>query len=99
MKGGIFVRRIKIISFVAAVLIAVLSSCHSITDADNIPPLYESPTTPSMEDVSVTELPITVHEGATENFLLPLEEYSWEREHAVEFVMIHFTSNVVNDRE
>jgi N-acetylmuramoyl-L-alanine amidase len=34
---------------------------------------------------------------AEENFLLPLEEYSWEREYAPEYVVIHFTSNVVNN--
>ncbi len=34
-----------------------------------------------------------------QDHLLPLEEYSWEREFAPEMVVIHFTSNVVNDRQ
>lgn len=34
---------------------------------------------------------------AQENFLLPLEDFSWEREYAPEYVVLHFTSNVVND--
>lgn len=35
----------------------------------------------------------------TQDHLLPLEEYSWGREFAPEMVVIHFTSNVVADRE
>ena len=94
--------RIRIFSLIAlACALIILSSCDRteyVTDTENIPPLTESPTTVTMDDVSVTELPITVHEAASENFLLPLEDFSWEREHEVEFVMIHFTSNVVNNR-
>lgn len=42
---------------------------------------------------------ITVSPLAEENFLNPLEDYSWEREYAPEYVMLHFTSNVVANRE
>lgn len=35
----------------------------------------------------------------TEDYLLPLEDYSWEREFAPEMVVIHFTSNVVAERQ
>lgn len=41
----------------------------------------------------------TVYSGAVEDFLLPVEEYSWEREFAPEYVMIHFTSAVVEHRD
>ena len=41
----------------------------------------------------------TVYSDAIEDFLLPIEEFSWEREHAPEFVMIHFTSAVVEHRD
>lgn len=43
--------------------------------------------------------PVYVYAGAVEDFLQPLEEYSWERQYAPEFVMIHFTSAVVNHRK
>ena len=52
--------------------------------------LYSSKTQPNNLD-----LPLVVHQ----DLLLPLEEYSWEREVAPEMVVIHFTSNVVADRE
>ena len=41
----------------------------------------------------------TVYSGAVEDFLKPIEEFSWEREHDPEFVMIHFTSAVVEHRD
>ncbi len=37
--------------------------------------------------------------GAIAQYLTPLEEYSWEREQKPEFVMLHFTSAVVEHRE
>ncbi len=40
-----------------------------------------------------------VYEGARIDYLLPFEDYSWERKYAPEFVMIHFISNVVNNRK
>lgn len=40
----------------------------------------------------------TLYEGAMEDFMLPLEEHSWDREYQPEFVMLHFTSAVVNNR-
>ncbi len=42
---------------------------------------------------------ICVSSYSQENFLEPIEDYSWEREYPVEYVMLHFTSNVVNNRE
>ena len=40
-----------------------------------------------------------VYSGAVEDFLTPVEEYSWEREFDPEYVMIHFTSAVVEHRD
>ena len=40
----------------------------------------------------------TMYSGAIEDFLLPVEEFSWERECTPEFVMVHFTSAVVEHR-
>lgn len=41
----------------------------------------------------------TMYAGAMEDYMLPLEEHSWDREENVEFVMLHFTSAVVNNRK
>ena len=82
---------------VAAALLLSLSSCFS-EEADNLVPLSESPTASPIED-TLTPPPVYVYEGAVESFLLPLEDYSWEREHDAEFVMLHFTSAVVKNRE
>ena len=43
--------------------------------------------------------PVTVYEGAVEDYLLPLEDFSYAREASPQFVMIHFTSNVMANRE
>lgn len=64
--------------------------------------LLESPI-PSEEvelppEESVTPVVNTyMYEGAIEDFLEPFDEYSWEREYAPEYVMIHFTSAVMLD--
>ncbi len=42
--------------------------------------------------------PIAVSPLAIIDYLEPLEEYSWEREYAPEYVMLHFTSAVVLSR-
>ena len=43
--------------------------------------------------------PVTMYKQASEAYLCPLEDYSWAREYAPEFVMVHFTSAVVTNRE
>ena len=43
--------------------------------------------------------PVTMYREAVESYLCPLDDYSWERTHTPEFVMIHFTSAVVEHRE
>lgn len=69
-------------------------------DAAAVPTATEAP--------AQTELPVETsspvaagHEMsalAMEDFMLPLEEHSWDREYDPEFVMLHFTSAVVNNR-
>lgn len=55
---------------------------------------------PAVEDHDPElELPITVSPFAEKYFLEPLEKFSWEKEFDTEFVVLHFTSNVVADRE
>jgi len=49
--------------------------------------------------VSLPDTPVTVYTEAVMDFLSPLEDYSWERKYDPEFVMIHFTSAVVEHRE
>lgn len=57
-------------------------------------------TTQATVPVTTTVIPTTqapkvyVYEGAVEDYLLPLEDNSWPRECAPEFVMLHFTSAV-----
>ncbi|MBR5445116.1 MAG: N-acetylmuramoyl-L-alanine amidase [Clostridia bacterium] len=43
--------------------------------------------------------PVTMYKNASEAYLCPLESYSWSRKHAPEFIMVHFTSAVVTNRE
>jgi len=40
-----------------------------------------------------------IYEGAIKDYMLPLEDFSWERLYDPEFVMIHFTSAVVVKRD
>ncbi len=43
--------------------------------------------------------PLTVSDLAVENFLLPFEKFSWNREYPPEYVMIHFTSAVMLSKD
>lgn len=49
-------------------------------------------------DASSSIEEITVSELAEKYYLEPLEEYSWEREYAPEYLLLHFTSAVVLDK-
>jgi len=87
------------------------SDLQSSSDAMRTePPVTTKAQTVTTASPVVTSVPITtpittqptptyVYEGAIEDFLLPVEEFSWERIHAPEFVMLHFTSAVVNHRD
>lgn len=65
-------------------------------------PAYTETSVPSqtVETVAETEAPKSLYSPlATEQYLMPLEDFSWEREYAPEYVMLHFTSAVVLSKE
>lgn len=92
--------RFRVCGLLLSVLL-LLNACESAENPPYVaapqqpfPPLQTTaPTHP--QNASVPPLPVTVYPGAVEDFLLPLEEFSWERQVAPEFVMLHFTSAVV----
>ena len=60
----------------------------------------EPPTTaPPETEPPTTAPPVYVSPLAVEDFLLPVEEFSWERQFAPEFVMVHFTSAIMTHRQ
>jgi len=97
--------------FLASLLIlALLCGCSieivpidATTPTQAAPPQPEETHAPATEPTAATAAPTQtdahiVYSGAVENFLEPVEEFSWEREHDPRFVMLHFTSAVVNNR-
>lgn len=87
----------------AVLLLAILSltACVRGRGEQIIP--EEIPTAicemPAEAAAALPTAPVTVYSGAVEVYLCPLDTYSWEREHAPEFVMLHFTSAVVEHRD
>lgn len=55
--------------------------------------------TPEEGIPSLPTAPVTVYGEAVMDFLLPMDEYSWEREYPPEYVMLHFTSAVMEHRD
>lgn len=80
----------KKIMILSLLCLFMFSSCKEET---HIQPPQETVAQP------VAEAPVTVSPYAFEDFLLPLDKYSWEKEFDTEYVVLHFTSNVVNDKE
>ncbi len=96
-----------------AILLILLTSCNS-TPSPTPPPetvpekITESetvaetlPETETTEETAAeTEYvdPNIVSYLAEKDFLEPFDKYSWEREFDVEYIVLHFTSNVVNDK-
>lgn len=66
----------------------------ALVQASTEPAPTEPATTPTELDP-----PVTVYAGAVEDYLLPLEDFSWERQYAPEFIMLHFSSAVVEHPE
>lgn len=94
---------------IVTVLLALLCACGNgqppQTAPTDPPETTAAPTAASTEAPPETTVPAqtpgktyAMYAGAMEDFMLPIEEHSWEREHAPEYVMLHFTSTVVNDR-
>lgn len=72
--------------------IMMFSSCNTQKQDTDIAGEYVAPT----ETVNDTQKqPITVSPFATEDFLTPIEEFSWELTEKPEYVVLHFTSAVV----
>lgn len=83
-----------------------LSLCACVETASPAPTVPVSETVPETVPVLATlppetlpPEPITVYESAVVDYLLPLENFSYAREASPQFVMIHFTSNVMANRE
>ncbi len=52
-------------------------------------------TVPTAPATSAPPAPVYVSHMAMEDFLMPVEEYSWPRKAAAAYVMLHFTSAIV----
>ena len=84
----------KIIFLTLIFCAAFLFSCAKNTEEGKKELIKEEATAETIckiEEDAVSSL-------AKEDFLLPLDEYSWEREYTPEYIMLHFTSAVVLDK-
>ncbi len=75
-------------------LTLLLCSCG--TSEDDLPTESVTVNESKVEIIPVMSEPVYVYERAVVDTLLPLDDFSWEREYAPEIIMIHFTSAVVN---
>lgn len=84
----------KRIIILSIILLLVLSACNSVTP-------HEYPTPEQIDTQAgsdrVSEI-IWIYDKAEADYLIPLDEFSWEREYEPEYIVIHFTSAVVNHR-
>ena len=70
------------------------------TTEQTVPPTTQAPETTEPTTGPTTEPePVFVSPLAVEDFLLPVEEYSWQRQYPPEYVMVHFISAVMTHRE
>lgn len=88
---------IKKLSLLIAVLCVALCSC-SCKKQENVSQSEHSVEVFQQSEY-VEEKAITVSPFAKEDFLVPLDKYSWDREYAPEYVMLHFTSAVVISKD
>lgn len=63
-----------------------------------VPPTIIPIVDPTEASYAPTDSWTQVYAGAVRDYLNPVEEFSWERQYDPEFVMIHFSSAVVNHR-
>ena len=109
LTGTGFYGTVRKVFIAASLLLLCLTGCEKVpeptvtTTAPTTVPVTETTTpvtTAPPETVPpTTEPPVYVSELALEDFLMPVEDYSWERQFAPEFVMVHFTSAIVTHRE
>lgn len=85
-------------TFAAILAASVLCACSPVGDgrAEDTSPALQ---TTAETTTAAPEPEITVSPLAAEEYLTPLEDFSWEREFDAEFVMIHFTSAVTLSRD
>lgn len=100
----------KLTVFLVILILAVLIACSGAPSAEVVPtpitttnhiadqtPEPSSAPTPTPDPTPAPTPNLYMYEDAIEDFLLPLEDYSWARQYDPEYVMIHFTSGVVAD--
>ncbi len=94
--------KIKTVVLVLCTFAALFSGCTetAVTDyTDDAFALQTGAVTANeYEETSVAPAPL-YSPLAKEEFLAPVEDFSWEREFAPEYVMIHFTSAVLLSRD
>lgn len=102
--------KIKIIFALMCTLTLIFSACTAKNENDTpeIPSQEETESLltdntaqseQSSDNTPEIKEPVCVSQLSKENFLSPLENYSWEREYAPEYVVLHFTSAVVLSRD
>lgn len=86
------------------ILLLSLCACSRAAAGESTPAQETGASVPSAITETQTELPsesqepttpIYVYEQAVEDYLLPIEEFSWERQFTPEYIMLHFNSAVV----
>ena len=90
-----------IIAFLCIIAL-LLSSCSAEKDYSSISSedsSVEENTPAIIEAETEIKKPIYVSRLAVENFLEPFEDYSWEMTEKPEFVVLHFTSAIVLDKQ
>ena len=102
----------KLICLIAVfAMLLTLCACKGDGEPDEttLPPETTIPTTtvpptvipvvdPTESSYAPTDSWTQVYADAVRDYLNPVEEFSWERQYDPEFVMIHFSSAVVNHR-
>lgn len=94
-------KRILILLLLAAVLLGGCAGTPAETQPDTTAPTQSTGTeaTEPLTEPAESEPENTfLYAGAEEYLLEPVEDFSWEREYAPEYVMIHANSAVVNHR-
>ena len=82
-----------------AVLVLVMLCLFAGCGKEPVQPVVATtPPTTIQPTTEPTEPPDIVYEDAVRDYLLPVEEFSWERKYKPECVLLHFTSAVMLDR-
>jgi N-acetylmuramoyl-L-alanine amidase len=91
-------RRAVFSSLALAAALLVCACSHETGEAPETQRLSETSAV-TVAETEETKVPDVISPLAKEALMLPLSEHSWEREYPAEYVVIHFSSNVVNDRD